>query len=107
MSSTISSMEYIKMELKPYFMTIEFNYDGYITSYMIHQLELYILNNAYVDDVLSIKCIHNDNVFEKHLLTITVLHHAESDGEINTIINKLLMDFLNLDYLFMKPHRIP
>lgn len=94
------------MELRPYFMTIEFNYDGYITNYMIHQLELYILNNPYVDDVLSIHSIHSDNAFEKHLLTITVLHHAESYGTINTIINKLFLDFLNFDYLFMKPKRM-
>ena len=94
------------MELRPYFMTIEFNYDGYITNYMMHKLELYILKNPYVNDVLSIHCIHSDNAFEKRLLTITVLHHAESDEKINTIINKLFIDFLNYDYLFMKPKRI-
>lgn len=94
------------MELKQYSTSIEFNYDGYITCYMVHQLELYILANPYIDDILPIKIIHTNNAFEKHLLEITILHHAGSDLTISTIINKLLMDFLNYDYLFMKPKRI-
>ena len=94
------------MEFKQYSTSIEFNYDGYITCYMARQLKLYILDNQYIDDVISIKIIHSDNAFKKHLLTITVLHHAGSDLTINTMINKLFMDFLNHDYLFMKPKRI-
>nr|DAE25227.1 MAG TPA: hypothetical protein [Siphoviridae sp. ctWWc42] len=94
------------MELKQYSTSIEFNYDGYITCYMVRQLKLYILDNPYIDDVVSIKIIHADDAFEKHLLEITVLHHAGSDLTVNTMINKLFMDFLNYDYLFMKSKRI-
>lgn len=95
------------MEIKPYFMTIEFVYDGYITSYMARQLKLYILTNPYIDDVCSMKFIQGNTDLNKRLFTITVLHHASDDGTINTIINKLFMYFLNYDILFTKSKRVP
>lgn len=95
------------MEIKPYFMTIEFIYDKYITCYMARQLKLYILANPYIDDVASMKFINGNTDSNKKLFTITVLHHASDDKTINTIINKLFTDFLNHDILFTKSKRIP
>lgn len=83
------------MELKKYSTLIDFEYDGYITCYMVRQLKLYILANPYIDDIPSINFFQNNRVFEKRELEITVLHHAEDDETINTILTDAITYFAN------------
>lgn len=82
---------------------VDFEYDDFITRGMVKQLEFYILQNPYIDDVLSIYVLQNNNAFEKRVLEITVLHHAEDDETIDTILTKATTYFASNTFLFTKP----
>lgn len=84
------------MELKQYSTSIEYKYDGYITSYMARQLKLCLLDNPYIDNVLSMKFKQGINNSENNLFCISVLHHARSDKIIDSMINKLFMEIIAL-----------
>ena len=85
---------------------VDFEYNDLITCGMVKQLKFYILQNPYIDDVLSIYVMRTDHAFEKRVLEITVLHHAENDETIDTILTKAITYFASNTFLFTKPRRM-